>query len=307
LQNDDFWLLFKTCAFGDENYKEHQSLTTIGQQIAKSLQGNPLAAQTAGMLLKHDLTTDHWSNILKKEKWKSQQLNEGIMHSLKLSYNELPYYLQQCFLYCSIFPKKHEFLSNELVYIWISQGFVKCSHSTDRLEEIGQNYLIDLLNSGFFKKVKTKDHTLGDQTFYVMPPLMHDFARLVPGTECAVIDDLACREVLPTIRHLSILTDSAYHEDQHGNILRNERFEEKLRRVVNSMRKLRTLVLIGKYDHFFLQSLQGILQKAQNLRVLQISAAYADFGYSVCKLVNSTHIRYLKLVAKRTMQFCLKL
>ena len=21
LQNDDFWLLFKTCAFGDENYK----------------------------------------------------------------------------------------------------------------------------------------------------------------------------------------------------------------------------------------------------------------------------------------------
>ncbi|CAL5014818.1 unnamed protein product [Urochloa decumbens] len=110
LQDRDFWLLFKTCAFGDENYQEHQSLSIIGQQIAKMLHGNPLAAQTAG-----------------------------------------------------------------------------------------------------------------DQPIYVMPALMHDFARLVSGTECAAIDDLVCREVLPTIRHLSILTYSAYHEDQHGNILRNER------------------------------------------------------------------------------------
>ncbi|PUZ48966.1 hypothetical protein GQ55_7G287600 [Panicum hallii var. hallii] len=298
LQNDDFWLLFETCAFGDENYKEYPSLTTIGQEIAERLQGNPLAAETTGMLLREQLTIDHWSNILKNEKWKSLQLNGGIMHALKLSYDGLPYCLQQCFSYCSIFPNNHQFLSNQLVCIWISQGFVKCSHWTKRLEEIGQNYLTDLLNSGFFKQVETLDPTLGDQTFYVMPPLMHDFARLVSGTECAAIDDLACREVLPTIRHLSILTDSAYHEDQHGNILRNERFEEKSRGVVNSMRKLRTLVLIGKYDYFFLESLQGIFQKAQNLRVLQISATYANFGYSACNLVNSTHVRYLKLRTK---------
>ncbi|CAL5025376.1 unnamed protein product [Urochloa decumbens] len=304
LQDRDFWLLFKTCAFGDENYQEHQSLSIIGQQIAKMLHGNPLAAQTAGMLLREHLTTDHWSNILNNEKWKSLQLNGGIMHALKLSYDELPYYLQQCFLYCSIFPYNHRFLSNELVCIWISQGFVKCSHSTERLEETGQNYLTDLLNSGFFKQVKNNDLTPGDQPIYVMPALMHDFARLVSGTECAAIDDLVCREVLPTIRHLSILTYSAYHENQHGNILRNERFEEKLRGVVNSMRKLRTLVLIGKYDYFFLQSLQGILQKAQTLRTLQISTAYADFSYFACNLVNSTHARYLKFRTKG-VQRCL--
>jgi hypothetical protein len=94
LQNDDFWLLFETCAFGDENYKEHPSLTTIGQEIAERLQGNPLAAETTGMLLREQLTIDHWSNILKNEKWKSLQLNGGIMHALKLSYDELPYCLQ---------------------------------------------------------------------------------------------------------------------------------------------------------------------------------------------------------------------
>jgi hypothetical protein len=298
LQNDDFWLLFKTCAFGDDTYKEHQSLTIIGQQIVKNLQGNPLAAETTGMLLREHLTTDHWSNILKDEKWKSLQLNGGIMHALKLSYDELPFYLQQCFMYCSIFPSDHQFLSSELVYIWIAQGFVKCSRSTERLEDVGQRYLTDLLNFGFFEQVGTKHPTLGDKISYVMPALIHDFARLVSGTECAAIDDLTCREILPTIRHLSILTYSAYQEDKYGNILRNEKFEGKLQRVVNSTRKLRTLVLIGKYDYYFLQSLQGIFQKAQNLRALKISEAYVDFGYSACNLVNSTHVRYLKLKTK---------
>jgi Leucine-rich repeat (LRR) protein len=229
---------------------------------------------------------------------KSLQLNGGIMHALKLSYDELPFYLQQCFMYCSIFPSDHQFLSSELVYIWIAQGFVKCSRSTERLEDVGQRYLTDLLNFGFFEQVGTKHPTLGDKISYVMPALIHDFARLVSGTECAAIDDLTCREILPTIRHLSILTYSAYQEDKYGNILRNEKFEGKLQRVVNSTRKLRTLVLIGKYDYYFLQSLQGIFQKAQNLRALKISEAYVDFGYSACNLVNSTHVRYLKLKTK---------
>ncbi|TKW06646.1 hypothetical protein SEVIR_7G253600v4 [Setaria viridis] len=99
-------------------------------------------------------------------------------------------------LVLSIFPDDHQFISSELVCIWISQGFVKCSHSTETLEEMGRNYLTDLLNSGFIVQVETRDPTLGDKTFYVMPALMHDLARLVSGTEFAIIDDLAYREVL---------------------------------------------------------------------------------------------------------------
>ncbi|XP_037455000.1 putative disease resistance RPP13-like protein 1 [Triticum dicoccoides] len=102
LKNGDFWLMFKACAFGDENYEEQISLSEIGRQIAKRLQGNPLAAETVGTLLKDHLTVDHWSNILKTEDWKSLQHTGGIMSALKLSYDELPYHLQQCFSYCSI-------------------------------------------------------------------------------------------------------------------------------------------------------------------------------------------------------------
>ena len=70
LENDDMWLLLKSCAFGFGNYEGTENLSTIGRQIAEKLKGNPLAAVTAGELLRVDLTVDHWNKILKEEDWK---------------------------------------------------------------------------------------------------------------------------------------------------------------------------------------------------------------------------------------------
>ncbi|XBI94867.1 hypothetical protein VPH35_031430 [Triticum aestivum] len=316
LANDDFWLLFKSCAFGDENYEEHQTLGIIGHQIAEKLMGNPLAAGSAGELLRKQLTVDHWSTILKNECWKSLQLSRGIMSALKLSYDQLPYHLQQCCSYVSIFPYNHQFLGDELVRIWISQGFVKCNHSGKKLEETGHDYLTDLVNLGFLQQVECKYESIRfrdeifvmrfhnrvvreepfqrGQTCYAMCGLMHDFGRVVSRNECAIIDNLWCNEILPTVQHLSIVTDSAYCKNQDGRIPRSYKFEEKLRNTVTSVRRLRTLVLIGQYDSFFFQSFQDIFKKAHNLRLLQMSATTSDFSSFVCTLVNPTHLRYLK-------------
>ncbi|VAI63596.1 unnamed protein product [Triticum turgidum subsp. durum] len=152
LKNDDFWLFFKACAFGDENYEAQANLSDIGQIIAQKLKGNPLAAQTVGVLLKDRLTVDHWSSILMTEDWKSLQHTGGIMSSLKLSYDEMPYLVQQCCSYCSIFPYGYEFHDQELVRLWISQGFVKPDHSSKSLEVVGRYYLTDLVNLGLFEE-----------------------------------------------------------------------------------------------------------------------------------------------------------
>ncbi|VAH52045.1 unnamed protein product [Triticum turgidum subsp. durum] len=294
LENEDFWLLFKSCAFGDGNYECLGNLSTIGRQIVDKLKGNPLAAVTTGALLRDHLTVDHWSNILKKENWKSLGLSEGIMPALKLSYDELPYHLQQCYLYCSIFPVNYRFLDKDLVYIWISQGFVNCTHLSKRLEETGWEYLNDLVNLGFFEQVEEQQKD-GSQIWYSMCGLMHDFARMLSRTECATIDGPQCNKVLPTIHHLSIVTDTAYKKDQHGNIPRNEKFEENLRNTVTSVGKLRTLVLLGDYDCFFIKLFEDIFWKAHNLRLLQVSTASTDLISFRCGLTNPMHLRYLKL------------
>ncbi|XBJ04586.1 hypothetical protein VPH35_023497 [Triticum aestivum] len=123
LENDDMWLLLKSCAFGFGNYEGTENLSIIGRQIAEKLKGNPLAAVTAGALLRVNLSIDHWSNILKNEKWKSLGLSGGIMSALKLSYDELPYHLQQCVSYCSIFPEKKNI--GFLGRMWSIFGFLR--------------------------------------------------------------------------------------------------------------------------------------------------------------------------------------
>ncbi|KAK8449677.1 hypothetical protein SEVIR_7G253150v4 [Setaria viridis] len=114
LKDDDFWLLFKTCTFGDEKYEYHPSLFTIGKQIARELKGNPLAAKTVGALLKRNISIDNWTHILNNEEWKSLQDSGSIMPALKLSYDYLSSHLQQCFRYCCLFPKDYHFNLVEL-------------------------------------------------------------------------------------------------------------------------------------------------------------------------------------------------
>nr|UBY07020.1 NBS-LRR disease resistance protein [Dasypyrum villosum] len=293
LAYDDFWLLFKSCAFGDDKYERNQNLSIIGLQIVEKLKGNPLAAATVGELLRRSLTIDHWNNILKNEDWKSLQLSGGIMSALKLSYDQLPYNLQQCFLFCALFPEKYQFLDEELVQIWISQGFVECDNSSMRLEEKGLDYLADLVNLGFFQQVEREET---DQTCYIMHDLMHDLARVVSRTEFATIDGRKYCEMLPTIRHLSIVSGSGYNTDQHGDKPLNKKFEKKMLAGCTSLRKLRTLVFIGQYDMFF-KSFQDIFQEAHNLRLLQISAASDGLNPLLCSLVNLKHLRYLDIKA----------
>ncbi|KAM0914602.1 hypothetical protein ACQ4PT_011395 [Festuca glaucescens] len=294
LADNDLRLLFKLHAFGDENYEVPRNLSSIWRQIAENLKGNPLAAESTGILLRKKLSIDHWNDILKNEGWKSMQLGTCIMPALKLSYDRLPYYLQQCFSYCSIFPDSYQFRAKDLVHIWISQGFVKCNHSSKRLEEIGQFYLTDLVNLGFFQKVgeEEDESSLGSQSSYSICGLMHDFARMISRNYCATIDSLLCTKMLPTIQHISVVTDSAYNKDRLGHICRNNKFEEKLRNAVMSPRKLRTLVLIGKYDSHFFQVFQDKFRTAHNLRLLQVSATSADFNSLVCSSVDPTHLRY---------------
>ncbi|KAK8449679.1 hypothetical protein SEVIR_7G253200v4 [Setaria viridis] len=176
--------------------------------------------------------------------------------------------------------------------MWISQGFVHGNHTGKKLEDIGKAYLADLVNSGFFQHVGR--HRLYSNSF-VMHDLMHDLAREVSRADFATIDGTECKEILPTTRHLSVVTHFAYSIDQHGNAISCENFKRKLL-LVTSLKKLRSLVLIGNSGPTFFKCFQNMFKEAASLRLLQISATtYADIGCFISYLVSCTHIRYIKL------------
>ncbi|XP_066333318.1 disease resistance protein RGA2-like [Miscanthus floridulus] len=92
LDEKEFWLFFKACAFGNDSYEGHPSLQSIGQQIVIALKGCPLAAWSVDALLNRNVTYEHWRTV--QNKWKYlQEDTDDVLPILKLSYDFLPVHM----------------------------------------------------------------------------------------------------------------------------------------------------------------------------------------------------------------------
>ncbi|XP_066341144.1 disease resistance protein RGA2-like [Miscanthus floridulus] len=291
LDEKEFWLFFKACAFGNESHEGHPNLQSIGQHIVKALKGCPLAARSVGALLNKDITYEHWRTV--QNKWKSlQEDTDDILPILKLSYDFLPVHLQQCFSYCSLFPEDYIFNGENLVRYWISQNFVQCEDPTKRLEETGKQYLDNLVDLGFFQKVDSD---------YVMHDLMHEMAQMVSLTEYATINGSNSMAIKPSVRHLSIIT-TAYEKHGHCSIP-CDKFENILENI-GSSEKLRTLIVFGRSSIHLLRLLHTLCMKSKSLRVVRIYVTHNDVG-STISFLNPCHLRYLEFIGVfSTTYFC---
>ncbi|CAL8133789.1 unnamed protein product [Prunus armeniaca] len=126
------------------------------EDIVKKCGGVPLALYTIGGLLKPNKDERYWSHVRDTDIWKLEQESKSILPALKLSYDALPVYLKPCFAFCSLFPKDYIFRSEDLIPLWMAQGFVRSSqeHGNQELEDIGQRYIRQLCSRYFFQIVE---------------------------------------------------------------------------------------------------------------------------------------------------------
>ncbi|CAO2038351.1 unnamed protein product [Urochloa humidicola] len=203
LKDGVFWDFFKGCAFGSQNSNNFPELENIGKSIATKLKGSPLAAKTLGRLLRRNLHTIHWNNILKSELWELKQEETDSLPALRLSYMYLPPHLKKCFSFCAVYPKDHIFEKEKIARIWAAEGFVDTQGDIP-IEDLSCQYFEDLTNRSFFQALPSSLHNK-----YVIHDLMHDMAQLVSKDECFIIRDLTdLKKVPPNVRHLSIFTNS---------------------------------------------------------------------------------------------------
>ncbi|KAF2935912.1 hypothetical protein DAI22_04g265700 [Oryza sativa Japonica Group] len=282
LDKKEFWLFFKACAFGNEAYEGQPSLQSIGQKIAKTLKGCPLAARSVGALLNRDVSYEHWRTV--QDKWKSLQVkDDDIIPILKLSYDYLPFHLQCCFSYCSLFPEDHWFNEETLVQAWISQNFVQYEDTGAGLEETGLQYLANLVDFGFFQKIGSH---------YAMHDLMHELAEQVSSNECAKINGIQLNVIPPNIRHLSIITTS--HENDAPEDFLIEKFEEILQKI-RPFQKLRSLMFFGQSSTKLLNPTLTFCKEAKCLRLLRVYVSNAGIN-SLQNSLNPYHLRYLEFI-----------
>jgi len=301
LKEDVFWLFFKRCIFGDENYQGRRKLQKIGKEIATRLRGNPLAAKSVSTLLKRRLEEGYWQRISDGDEWKLQGDDDDIMPALMLSYNHLAYHLQRLFSYCALFPKGYKFNKEQLVHIWIALGFI--TDARKRPEDTASDYFDDLVDRSFFEKIEEP----WEDSYYLMHDLIHDLAQSVSVDECLTLDGSGPVTVSQYVSHISIWTDAAYKKKQNGKIEHNETFDKGLTAIQDEdiLRSLDSLVLIGSYDRTSSLSFAKILRQLKYVRVLRLSALFFSADILLSGIANFIHLRYLELRSTEDTLKCL--
>ncbi|RHN51994.1 putative P-loop containing nucleoside triphosphate hydrolase, leucine-rich repeat domain, L [Medicago truncatula] len=180
------WCLLKNITYRDETKGVlNQNLEAIGKKIAEKCSGVPLAIRTLGGLLQGKSEETEWVGVLQDDFWKLCEDEETIMPVLKLSYQNLSPQLRQCFSYCSLYPKDWEIKKDELIQLWMAQGYLECSTQKQGPEDIGNQFVKIFLMKSFFQDAKIDD--CGDICSFKMHDLMHDLAMQIAGNDCCYI------------------------------------------------------------------------------------------------------------------------
>ena len=213
LSKNQSWSLLKQMAFKKGQETIHPNLEEIGMHIVEKCCGVPLAIKTIGRILYFKETEDEWSYIKDKEliDLTQGQNGNGILPILKLSYNHLPSHLKCCFAYCSLFPKDHEISKLKLIRLWIAQGFIRSSDKKLQLEDVANEYCMDLLWRSFFQDAK--EDNWGNIISFKMHDLIHDLAQSVSRIECTFVDSNAKDYVNEKVRHLSFPSYNVFEKN----------------------------------------------------------------------------------------------
>ncbi|MED6174075.1 hypothetical protein PIB30_065401 [Stylosanthes scabra] len=147
------WELFVKCAFQEQKEAEqYPRLREIGKAILEKCTGVPLAITTLGCLLRSKQCGEHeWKKIRDSEIWKLDAKDDGILPSLRLSYNHLPQRLKQCFSLCSLYPKDYIYQANQMIMLWMAHGLLQPTNEEEEPEQIGESYINILLSASLLQ------------------------------------------------------------------------------------------------------------------------------------------------------------
>ncbi|RVW81175.1 putative disease resistance protein [Vitis vinifera] len=148
MNDDESWQLFlkKTFQGTSTPHTLSRELEEPGKKIVAKCKGLPLAVVVLGGLLStKEKTKPSWEKVLASIEWYLDQGPESCMGILALSYNDLPYYLKSCFLYCGIFPEDFEIEESKLIGLWLAEGFIQ-RRGKETLEDIAEDYMHELIH-----------------------------------------------------------------------------------------------------------------------------------------------------------------
>ncbi|XP_042007404.1 toMV resistant protein Tm-2 netted virescent-like [Salvia splendens] len=142
LDGDSSWDLFCQNAFAEQQGCPPE-LEETAKKIVARCKGLPLAiVVVGGHLRKSPTALAYWENVAQSILYSIGNV-EQCLNVLSLSYRYLPAHLKPCFLLLGAFPEGEEIYAQDVLKLWIAEGFIQ--HFDDHiLEEAAADYLWDL-------------------------------------------------------------------------------------------------------------------------------------------------------------------
>ncbi|XP_011001363.1 PREDICTED: putative disease resistance protein RGA3 isoform X1 [Populus euphratica] len=229
-------------------------------------------------------TREEWERVLSSELWgpdevDRDQVERGIFIPLLLSYYDLPSVVRRCFLYCAMFPNDFEMVKDELVKMWIAQGYLKETSGGD-MELVGEQYFQVLAACSFFRDFET-DKFEGKK--FKMHDIVHDFAQYMTKNECLTVDvnnlgEATVETSIETVRHLSMMLSE----------------ESSFPVSIHKAKGLRSL-LIDTRDPSLGAALPDLFKQLTSIRSLNLSrSSTEEIPNEIGKLI---HLRHLNLAS----------
>ncbi|GAB4832571.1 hypothetical protein Ancab_040278 [Ancistrocladus abbreviatus] len=318
LSKDDSWSLFAKMAFGPGQEDRNPDLVKLGKEIVKKCANVPLTIRTIGSLLRGKGQRE-WL-YLKETVLANITENENITtDALKLSYDHLPSESKHCLAYCALWPKDSEMVKEQVIRMWIAQGFIASEYQSP--EEIGEMISMDLLRKRFFRDA-TIDES-GNIISFEMNDLKYYQAREVASGDMVAANSNArnLNERIPHLLLVEPLTSSSKLfksllklASLRTLLLRDKRKinESLLNELFSSLRCLRVLDLsgLGKIEllpssisklihlryldlsRLSIKALPNSILKLQNLQTLNLSGCskLTRLPWGIKKLINLRHL-----------------
>ncbi|XP_078158758.1 putative disease resistance RPP13-like protein 1 [Carex rostrata] len=279
LSTEQCWRLFEHYAFGGVDQNKSPKLVGIGKQIMKKCGMLPLAVKSIASLLRYEAEEESWREILESELWESDASKE-IFPPLQISYARLPTYLKSCFLYCSMFPKDHVYDVEDLVKLWMYQGFIE-SKGNKTPEKIGFEYVQQLCQRSLFEREGMYERNDLVCRKFKLHDIVHDLARCNSEDGCLSITSSKL-PIFPNVLHHLYIAEYVMLRDPIPS---------------DKVATLRTLIItIENFSDAFDFSM------APKLRALVMQSD--DYGLGQ-PLSSMKHLRYLSLGNVETLPECI--
>ncbi|XLR25806.1 hypothetical protein S83_053706 [Arachis hypogaea] len=202
LSPEDSLRLFVRWAFKEGEEGKYPDLIMIAREIVEKCKGVPLAVRTlaSSLFFKHE--RQEWESLRDKEIWNLPQKEDDILPALKLSYDEMPSHLRQCFALLSLYPKNRVLLisSFQVASLWGAAGLLPLRSKDKTMVDVAHQYLSDLMARSFLHDV------IDCSTFYMFDihDLVHDLAVYVAKDVCRLVSSNT-QDISENVLHLSFV------------------------------------------------------------------------------------------------------